>query len=67
MNTIKKVNQKKRNTLNMTEIARRVGVARATVYNWEKGQLPSIKHIPELAKVLGVSIEELVMEYANND
>lgn len=51
----------------MTEIARRVGVARATVYNWEKGQLPSIKHIPELAKVLGVSIEELVMEYANND
>lgn len=50
--------------LSQHEMARRIGVVRNTYRSIEKGSLPLISaHVDEIAKVFGISTEELVLGY----
>lgn len=54
--------------LTQEELAELVGVERNTVYRWEKGEsYPEAKHMEALAKVLEVTIHELVGPEASNE
>ncbi len=35
------------------EVAARIGVSEASVYNWERGAEPELVHIPKIIKFLG--------------
>ncbi|MCI7329857.1 MAG: helix-turn-helix transcriptional regulator [Selenomonadaceae bacterium] len=50
--------------LTQEDVANRVGVTRAAVVYWEKGQTPRVKYLPKLARVLGCSVEKLLRMYA---
>ena len=46
--------------LSQSELGRRMGLSRATISQWESGiNWPSARVLPQLAKELGCSIEEL--------
>lgn len=52
--------ERARKRMSQNELAKQMGVAETTIRRWEKGgNVPSGKLYP-LAKILGVSIEELV-------
>lgn len=54
--------EKLRTSKNMTQeqLADRLGVARSTVAMWEAGEaMPRTDKLPELAKILDCSIDEL--------
>lgn len=44
----------------VAQLAERLSVTRATIYFWEKGRcLPNAGLLPELAEILGCTIDEL--------
>ena len=44
-------------------VARQMGVSRATIVNWERGNTePSISEAVELAKLFGITVEELLSD-----
>jgi phage repressor protein C with HTH and peptisase S24 domain len=44
-------------------LAQRLGIARVSVTNWERGQtVPDTKRIPEIASILGVSPDWILLE-----
>lgn len=46
--------------LTMEQLAKKVGVSRVSVWNWEHGTcLPNAARLLQLADVLGVPVEEL--------
>lgn len=50
-------------SLNLTQddIAQKIGVKRSTVSMWETGEsLPRADKLPELAKILGCTVDELL-------
>ncbi len=52
---------RKRSSLSQAELARKMGVTRASVVMWESGDKePSTKHLRELAVTLGVSSDYLL-------
>ncbi len=49
--------------LSQTELASKLGVKQSTVAMWETGaNSPQINKLPELAKILGCTIDELFIE-----
>lgn len=49
-------------------VAERIGVSRIAVANWEQGRnKPSIENILAMAKLFGVTVEELVGDQVKND
>lgn len=51
--------------LTMDQLADRLGVTRQAVFNWESGgTLPTADKLPEIARVLGCSIDDL---YSTNN
>ena len=59
-----------RTRCNMTQefVAEKVGVSRQAVSKWEKGlSEPSTSNLLALAKVFGVSVEELLKNVGSND
>ena len=47
--------------LSQTELAARLGVSRATVWRWEKGErTPDRKFLPTLSNLTGAPIAELI-------
>ena len=62
-NTLGKKIVKLRTERNITqeELAERVGVTRQAISKWERGDgLPDLYNIQSLAKVFGISIDELI-------
>lgn len=60
----KKISELRKNK-NMTqpELADRMGISFQAVSNWERGNnMPDIAKLPELAEILGVSVDELLGE-----
>ena len=44
-------------------VARQMGVSRATIVNWERGNTePSISEAVKLAKLFGITVEELLSD-----
>lgn len=59
MNNIKKLREKCNFT--QQEVADRLGVKRPTIAKWENGySLPRAKKLPQLAKLLHCTIDELL-------
>lgn len=57
------VNLRKTNNITQMELADLMGVSYQAVSNWERGNsMPDISKLPELAKVLNISIDELLSE-----
>lgn len=55
--------QRKKAKLTQQELAQRMGVSQANVSQWETGAaFPTADKLPELAKVLGCTIDELFKE-----
>lgn len=55
-------------SLNLTQddIAQKIGVKRSTVSMWETGEsLPRADKLPELAKILGCTVDELLRDEAS--
>lgn len=51
--------------LTQAELARRVGVSRAVVNNWEQFKnWPSSEYLPKIAEVLGCSVEDLYRDHS---
>lgn len=49
--------------LSQTDLASKVGVTRTAVVNWEaEVSLPRTRQLPDLARVLGCTIDELFAE-----
>lgn len=47
----------------VAQLAERLSVTRATIYFWEQGRyLPNAGLLPELAEILGCSIDDLFTE-----
>ena len=47
--------------ITQTELARRLGLSRTAVYNWEHGETtPSANRLREVARALGLDLEVLV-------
>lgn len=44
------------------KMATEIGVHISTVTNWRSGGSPKTEHIPQIAKILGVSLDELFKE-----
>lgn len=48
----------------VAQLAERLSVTRATIYFWEQGRyLPNAGLLPELAEILGCSIDELFADH----
>lgn len=48
-------------------LARRLGKTRSAISKWANGEcFPRVTDVPELAEVLGVGIEELVLMFAKS-
>ncbi len=61
MNDIQKHRQK--NKLSQEQLASKLGVDRSTVAKWETGEaMPRADKLPELAKILGCTIDDLFKE-----
>ena len=44
-------------------VARQMGVSRATIVNWERGNTePSISEAVKLAKLFGITVEEFISD-----
>ena len=55
------VNLRKINNITQMELADLMGVSYQAVSNWERGSsMPDISKLPELAKIFGVTIDELL-------
>ena len=53
------------NGLSRADLAERFGVSAVTVWRWEAGErFPSLKFLPKVAKMCGVSIEALLVDSA---
>lgn len=51
---------RRRAGLTVAQLAERLSVTRATIYFWEQGRyLPNAGLLPELAEILGCTIDEL--------
>lgn len=49
--------------LTLEKMAEMVGVSVSTLIRWEKGKTsPTLKHLPKIAEVLGITIEELLKD-----
>ena len=47
--------------ITQTELARRLGLSRTAIYNWERGETtPSANRLREVARALGLDLEVLV-------
>jgi len=47
--------------LSQAELARRLGITRASVHKWERGDaLPTLHHLQEIARIMGVSISSII-------
>lgn len=42
------------------ELAKLTGLSHMTIYRVERGESPTLKTLAKIAKVLGVSVEELI-------
>lgn len=63
MNTFEKY--RVREKLTRAQLAETIGVSRAAVYKWESGlSLPSAAKLPELARVLHCTVDDLLKEDA---
>ena len=52
--------------LSVAESARRLGVTPAAICQWESGEtFPDGRRLPEIAKVYGVTVDELLKEEAD--
>jgi transcriptional regulator with XRE-family HTH domain len=52
----------------VAELARRIGVAERTLRHWERGTMrPTRRHAQALARELGVPVEALGIDGANQD
>lgn len=59
INTIKLIREQ--NNLTQEKLASRLGVDRSTVAKWETGEaLPRAGKLPELARILGCSVDDLL-------
>lgn len=55
------VSLRKQNNMTQEEAAERIGVSRQAIAKWEKGEsLPDLENCAALAKLYGVSIDDLV-------
>ena len=53
--------------LTQAELARRMGVSRAVVNNWEQFKnWPSSEYLPKIAEVLGCSVEDLYRDHSTD-
>ena len=61
MQTIRELRQARRWT--QLELANRLGVTPATVYNWERGKYePEASQVRAITQFFGVSMDEIVFE-----
>jgi len=59
-------NYRKANNLSRAELGEALGVSPITIWRWEQGQrFPSLKHLPTVAKMCGVTIEDLIVDQAD--
>ncbi|MBR1603199.1 MAG: helix-turn-helix transcriptional regulator [Synergistaceae bacterium] len=59
--------QRKKQGLNQEELAERLDVSIKTIQRWEWGKrLPRVDELQKLAGVLGVSVEDLIRQDAND-
>ena len=66
MNALKE-RRLKRAISTQSEVAAILGVKRATVSKWERGlSKPRVDRLPELAKLYGCTIEELLADAVEN-
>ena len=50
------------NGLSRQDLADRFGVSAVTIWRWEAGErFPSLRYLPDVAKLTGKSIEELIV------
>lgn len=55
--------QRKKAGLTQEEAAKALGISGAAVAQWETGEtMPSTKRLPEIAKVYGCTVDELLRE-----
>ncbi len=63
MKTIKQLREAKGWT--QVELANKLSVAPSTIYNWERGRFePRLKQLRDLARALGVSMNDIASEEA---
>lgn len=63
MNSLRKIRIKQKMT--QQELAKKLGIERATVTKWELGYTsPRIAKLPELARVLHCTVDDLLKEDA---
>jgi transcriptional regulator with XRE-family HTH domain len=49
------------NGLSRQDVADQFGVSAVTVWRWEAGErFPSVRYLPKLSKLTGISLEELM-------
>jgi len=52
------------NGLSRQDVAEQFGVSAVTVWRWEAGErFPSLRHLPQVARLVGKSIEDLLDGY----
>lgn len=50
------------NSLSRQDLADQFGVSAVTIWRWEAGErFPSLRHLPAVAKMVGKSIEDLIV------
>lgn len=55
---------RRRAGITVAQLAKRLSVTRATIYFWEQGRyLPNAGLLPELAEILGCSIDDLFADH----
>lgn len=53
--------------LSIAEAAQRLGITPAAIYQWESGDtFPDGRRLPEIARVYGTSVDELLKEETND-
>lgn len=60
------ISARKKTGLSQTTVGEKLGVAAAAVSQWETGTtFPNPRRLPEIAKLYGCSVDELLAEDAN--
>ena len=50
--------------LSVTELAKRVGVSRTTLYKWiNKTSMPTLKELFKLSDVLSITVNKIVLDF----
>lgn len=58
----------KRKGYTQVELADKLGVNQATISGWQNGlRMPRTKQLPDIAKLLGVSVSTLVKSFEQGD